>query len=156
MPFRAAATIIRSTSSSVIGGGEGAERSDVEVNDSSKNCCAPVGRAGEMITSDPEGTSLSCFGFDIAAASFADVLWSVAEDIHADASETPRADAHEENRPIHDLSCLFEFASVDILSASNVGLRHEQRPLPLVHFWRLTMASIQIGANGDVQPFETG
>ena len=55
MPFLAAAAIIRFISSSVIGGGD-AERSVVGVNDSSKNCCMPVGPAGEMMTSALAGT----------------------------------------------------------------------------------------------------
>src|SRR5262249_52174352 len=41
-PFLAAAAIILLTNSSVISGGD-AERSVVGLNDSSKNCCMPVG-----------------------------------------------------------------------------------------------------------------
>jgi hypothetical protein len=59
-PFLAAAAVIRLTSSSVIGGGD-AERSVVGVNDSSKNCCMPVGPAGEMIMRALAGTSPSFF-----------------------------------------------------------------------------------------------
>ena len=55
MPFLAAAAIIRFTSSSVISGGDAA-RSVVGVNDSSKNCCMPVGPAGEMMMTALAGT----------------------------------------------------------------------------------------------------
>ena len=59
-PFLAAAAIMRFTTSSVMGGGA-ALRSVVRVNASSKNCCMPVGPAGEMMTSALAGFVPSFF-----------------------------------------------------------------------------------------------